>query len=64
MENVDHVQTPENTFAKQVGNNVVGILAVYAGLKMGQELLSYDIPFNMEMGIAIAIGTYATRASD
>lgn len=63
MESVNFEQRSSDNFVRQVGRSVVGICAAYAGLKLGQEIFNFDMPYYMEIGVATATHSATTKAT-
>lgn len=61
MKNLNHDQKPNESFVIQVGHTVIGISTAYVGLKIGQEIFNFDLPYYTEMRVATAIGSVTTN---
>ena len=56
-------ETQSPPLSNRLAQKVVTIGLAYATLKLGQEALSYDMPFYINMSIATAIGSATVEAS-
>ena len=52
------------SIARRIGRLVLGMTTTYVGLKVGEDILHFTLPFYVEVGVAAGIGTAVEQSSN